>query len=75
MMVEFTELIEPRTSPVRWKGNISQIPNWKSWKLSMNSKLLQNSGTNDFKIDNDLMQIYTEMGTHVSINARSETVL
>ena len=27
-------------------------------------------GSNDFKIDHDLIQIYTEMGTHVSINAQ-----
>ena len=26
-------------------------------------------GSNDFKIDHDLIQIYTEMDTHVSINA------
>ena len=27
-------------------------------------------GSNDFKIDHDLIQIYTEMDTHVSINAQ-----
>ena len=27
-------------------------------------------GSNDLKIDHNLIQIYTEMGTHVSINAQ-----